>query len=47
MKNTIKVDNKTYAKTSLFGNWKSKIVFKNHKKYDRNKVKQSDRGYVD
>ena len=42
MKNTIKVDNKIYAKTSSFGNWKSKIIFKNHKKYDRNVIKRSN-----
>jgi len=36
---TIKVDGKVYAKTPIFGNRKSKVVFKNHKKYNRKKIK--------
>ena len=37
---TVKVDNKTYAKTMAFGNQKLLTIFKNRKKYNRNKHKQ-------
>jgi len=32
---TVKVDNKTYAKTLAFGNQKLLSIFKNKKKYNR------------
>jgi hypothetical protein len=37
---TVKVDNKTYAKTMAFGNRKMLTIFRNKKKYDRKKLKQ-------
>ena len=37
--NLVKVEGKVYAKTLTFGNQKAKTVFKNRKKYDRNKDK--------
>lgn len=40
MSNLIKVGGKVFAKTVAFGNWKKKTVFKNCKRYDRNKSKQ-------
>jgi len=37
---TIKVNDKVYAKTMLFGNQKSLTIFKNKNKYDRKLNKQ-------
>jgi hypothetical protein len=37
--NLVRIDGKVYAKTLTFGNQKTKTVFKNRKKYDRNKEK--------
>lgn len=39
--NLVRVEGKVYAKTLTFGNQKAKIVFKNRKKYDRNKDKRT------
>lgn len=39
-KNLIKVGNKVFARTLIFGNQKAKTVHKNKKAYDRKKEKQ-------
>ena len=36
---TIRVDGKVFAKTLVFGNQGQKTVFRNRKKYNRNKAK--------
>ena len=41
---TVKVDNKTYAKTLAFGNQKLLSIFKNKKKYNRKKIKPTTYG---
>jgi hypothetical protein len=39
-KRLIRVGDKTYERNIQFGNRKKKIVFKNHKAYDRKKLKK-------